>query len=188
MAAVRWSRRGALLSLWVPLLFSGCVGLKEGQPPGAWHDAYQPLDDPAAEKFFFGALERAKIEFGDPVVPVNRVLFRRSKKTAAARAYRIGENFSLTQCVDSTNGVFVVYIGVDPGHRNFYPLLGHEAAHFINARITDWYMEGVATVLAWIFVIPGLIIHWYAAATYIPAAKVALMEGRAARDQIPSRP
>ena len=53
---------------------------------------------------------------------------------------------------------------------------------------SDVAWEGVATVLAWIFVIPGLAIHWYAAATYMPAAKVALMEGRAARDQIPSRP
>ncbi len=45
-----------------------------------------------------------------------------------------------------------------------------------------------ATVLAWISVIPGLAIHWYSAATYVPAAKLALVEGRAGRDQIPSRP
>lgn len=147
-----WAGRRSKVFAWflfpVAMLFIGCAGLREGKPSGPWHEAYQPLNDPAAEEFFFDALERAKAEFGQPVVPIEQVIFRRSKKADAARGYRIGEDFSLTECLDSTNGVFVVYIGVDQDHRNYYPLIGHEAAHFINARITDWYMEGVATLFS----------------------------------------
>ncbi len=35
-----------------------------------------------------------------------------------------------------------------------------------------------ARVLAWLFAIPGLVLGWYAAATYIPLARQALREGR----------
>ena len=35
-----------------------------------------------------------------------------------------------------------------------------------------------ARVLAWMFAIPGLVLGWYAAATYIPLARRALREGR----------
>lgn len=129
-------------------LFSGCVGMTDGKPPGPWYDAYEPITDPETEAFVFQSLEKAKAQFGEPVVPVDKVIFRRSRKTEAAEKYRIGEDFSLTQCIDSTNGVFVIYIGVDPDHQNFYPLLGHECAHLINAKITDWYMEGIATVFS----------------------------------------
>jgi hypothetical protein len=75
-------------------------------------------------------------------------MLRRSKKVAEARGYRIGEDFSLTECVDATNGVFVIYLAVDPKHDNFYPLLGHECAHLLNPYIIDWYMEGIATVFS----------------------------------------
>jgi hypothetical protein len=119
-----------------------------GKPPGPWYEAYEPITDPEAETFLFQALEAAKLQFGEPVVPVNKVILRRSRKTEAARKYRIGENFSMTRCIDATNGIFVVYIGVDQDHENYYPLLGHECAHLINARITDWYMEGMATVFS----------------------------------------
>lgn len=146
MARLRDS--AACLLLLFAFVLSGCVGLQEGKPPGPWYEAYQPLNDPAAEAFFFDALEQAKDQFGEPVTPVNQVIFRRSKKSEAAKGYRIGEGFSLTECYDSTNGVFVVYIGVDKEHRNYYPLVGHEAAHLINAKITDWYMEGIATVFS----------------------------------------
>jgi hypothetical protein len=119
-----------------------------GQPPGPWHDAYEPIEDAETETFVFQSLEKAKQQFGEPVIPVNEIIFRRSRKTEAARKYRIGEDFSLTQCIDPTNGVFVIYIGVDPDHENYYPLLGHECAHLINPHITDWYMEGIATVFS----------------------------------------
>ena len=39
----------------------------------------------------------------------------------------------------------------------------------------------VGEVLAWICAVPGLAIHWYSAAGYVPAARDALREGRAAR-------
>ena len=40
--------------------------------------------------------------------------------------------------------------------------------------------NGTARALAWGFVVPGLILSWYAAALYVPAAKRALREGRGA--------
>ncbi|WP_372845120.1 hypothetical protein [Pontiella sp.] len=136
---------GAALLLW---LVSGCSSMIDGRPPGPWYDAYQPIEDPASEQFIDRALEMAVAEFGDPAIPVGQIILRRSRKTEAAGRYRIGQDFSLTECIDSTNGVFVVYIGVDPGHPNYYALLGHECCHLVNAHITDWYMEGIATVFS----------------------------------------
>ncbi|VGO22728.1 hypothetical protein [Pontiella sulfatireligans] len=136
---------GATVAL---LVLAGCVGLPTGKPAGPWHEAYEPINDPASEAFVSNALQRAVAAFGDPVVPVNKVLLRRSKKTEAAKRYHIGEDFSLTECFDSSNGVFVIYLAVDPGHVNYYALLGHECTHLINPYITDWYMEGMATVFS----------------------------------------
>ena len=39
-----------------------------------------------------------------------------------------------------------------------------------------------AEVVAWIFAVPGLVLSWYAAATYVPIARRALADGRAARE------
>ena len=144
----RFSKLYLFFLLLLPILFSGCVGMTNGKPPGPWHDAYEPIDDPDTEAFLFQALKKATVQFGEPVVHVHKVIFRRSRKVEEAKKYRIGEDFSLTQCIDSTNGIFVIYIGVDPDHQNYYPLLGHECAHLINAQITDWYMEGIATVFS----------------------------------------
>jgi len=38
-----------------------------------------------------------------------------------------------------------------------------------------------ALVIAWAFAAPGLVLAWYAAATYVPMARRALADGRAAR-------
>lgn len=127
---------------------SGCVRLSDGKPPGPWHEAYRPIDDPDSEAFIEFALGQAVERFGSPVIPVNKVILRRSKKLPEARRYRIAEDFSLTECVDSTNGVFAIYLGVDPGHENYFPLLGHECAHLLNPRVIDWYMEGLATLFS----------------------------------------
>jgi hypothetical protein len=124
------------------------MSISSGKPDGPWHEAYRPIVDDDSEDFIAKGLERAIAEFGEPVLPVNKVLLRRSRKTEEARRYRIGEDFSLTQCVDPTNGVFVIYIGVDLDHQNYFALLGHECAHLINPKITDWYMEGIATVFS----------------------------------------
>ena len=43
----------------------------------------------------------------------------------------------------------------------------------------DWH--GIAEALAWICTVPGLVLGWYAAATYVPKAVVAVREGRQAR-------
>jgi len=127
---------------------TGCMSLSDSRPPGPWHEAYRPITDPASEAFVSNAFEMAVAEFGEPVIPVNTILLRRSKKAESAMRYLIGEDFSLTECPDSTNGLFVIYIGVDPGHPNYYALLGHEVMHLLNPYITDWYMEGIATVFS----------------------------------------
>ncbi len=132
----------------LPLLFSGCMELAPVKPPGPWHDAYLPIEDEASRAFVDRAFAMAAAEFGEPAEPVATVLLRRSRKTLAARRYRIGEDFSLTECADATNGLFVVYIGVDPGHPDYHALLAHECAHLLNPRITDWYMEGLATLFS----------------------------------------
>lgn len=126
----------------------GCMHLSDGKPPGPWYEAYEPITDPESAAFVFQALEKATAQFGAPVVPVNKVMLRRSKKVAEARGYRIGEDFSLTECLDATNGVFVIYLAVDPGHPNYFPLLAHECVHLLNPFVIDWYMEGIATAFS----------------------------------------
>ena len=42
----------------------------------------------------------------------------------------------------------------------------------------DWHR--VAETLAWICAVPGLVLGWYAVFTYVPKARLALREGRAA--------
>lgn len=119
--------------------------MTDGKPPGPWHEAYEPIDDVESQIFIKFALEEATKQFGAPAIPVNSVILRRSRKLPEARGYRIAEDFSLTECVDTTNGVFAIYLAVDPGHPNYYPLLGHECAHLVEPRVLDWYMEGLAT-------------------------------------------
>jgi hypothetical protein len=142
------------LARWLPLLLlllgglSGCMRLSEGVPPGPWHAAYEPIDDPESDAFVIQALEMAVAEYGEPVVPVKKVLLRRSKKVDAARRYRLAEDFSLTECADASNGLFVIYLAVDPGHEDYFPLLAHECAHLLNPYIFDWYMEGFATLFS----------------------------------------
>jgi cardiolipin synthase len=48
---------------------------------------------------------------------------------------------------------------------------------FLMSHSTVGWHRGAGTV-AWIFVIPGLVLAWYAAVTYIPEARLALREGR----------
>jgi cardiolipin synthase (CMP-forming) len=42
----------------------------------------------------------------------------------------------------------------------------------------DDYWHGAAEALAWVFVVPGLVLGWYSAITYIPKARAALAESR----------
>lgn len=126
----------------------GCLSVSNGKPPGPWHEAYETINDADSQTFVSNALAKAVAEFGDPVIPVNKVMLRRSRKTGDARRYRIGEDFSLTECIDETSGVFVIYIGVYPDDENYYGLLGHECLHLLNPHIIDWYMEGIATLFS----------------------------------------
>jgi cardiolipin synthase len=46
----------------------------------------------------------------------------------------------------------------------------------VGAADDSWH--SIATVLAWVCVIPGLVLGWYAAVMYIPAARAALADSR----------
>lgn len=139
---------GAMLGVLLLAVLSGCVSLSVVRPSGPWHEAYEPITDSESTAFVNRALARARQVLGEPVIPVKKVLIRRSQKTESARRYRIAEDFSLTQCVDPKEGVFAIYIGVDTNHPNFFPLLGHEVVHLLHPYITDWYMEGIATLFS----------------------------------------
>jgi cardiolipin synthase len=52
---------------------------------------------------------------------------------------------------------------------------------FLFSAATSGVASDVWRVLAWICVAPGLVLSWYAAATYLPLARGALRDGRAAR-------
>jgi cardiolipin synthase len=49
---------------------------------------------------------------------------------------------------------------------------------FLGSHADNLGWEDLAGALAWLFVLPGLVLAWYAAITYIPRARVALAEGR----------
>lgn len=52
---------------------------------------------------------------------------------------------------------------------------------FLGSHADNLGWEGLAKVLAWVTVIPGLALSWYAALAYIPLGRVALRDGRADR-------
>jgi cardiolipin synthase len=45
----------------------------------------------------------------------------------------------------------------------------------------DWH--SVAEALAWLAVVPALVLGWYAAVTYVPKARMAIAESRAEREE-----
>lgn len=49
---------------------------------------------------------------------------------------------------------------------------------FLGSHAENLGWDELAGVLAWIFVVPGLALAWYAAVMYVPLARVALAEGR----------
>jgi cardiolipin synthase len=49
---------------------------------------------------------------------------------------------------------------------------------FLVGNSPDAWWQGPAEIFEWAFAIPGLVLSWYAAATYVPMAKRALNEGR----------
>ena len=49
---------------------------------------------------------------------------------------------------------------------------------FLGSNADNLGWDELAGVLAWVFVLPGLVLAWYAAITYVPRARVALAEGR----------
>ena len=49
---------------------------------------------------------------------------------------------------------------------------------FLASHAPDLWWHHAARALAWTCVVPGLLLSWYAAVTYVPLAKRALAEGR----------
>ncbi|MBN2683820.1 MAG: hypothetical protein JXR40_00940 [Pontiellaceae bacterium] len=139
--------RGAGLLLFLWFFLSGCAGVLT-RPPGPWYDVYQPIQDSTSHAFVADALARAVNEFGEPAFPVQKVLLRRSRKIGEFQNYRVREDFSLTECEDVDSGLLVIYMGLGPEDPDYWAFLAHECAHLLNPRITDWYMEGIATLFS----------------------------------------
>ena len=49
---------------------------------------------------------------------------------------------------------------------------------FLAASITHGFTHDVFWIIAWVFALPGLVLSYYAAVLYVPAARRALREGR----------
>lgn len=150
MELAYFKKEGALKSglfLFLCLFLAGCAsGLT--YPPGAWYDVYQPINDPASHAFVADVLKQAVDEFGEPVHPVQQVLLRRSRKSEEFNNDRVREDFSLTECQDASAGLYVIYMGMGSDDPDYFAFLAHECAHLLNPRITDWYMEGIATLFS----------------------------------------
>jgi hypothetical protein len=107
---------------------------------------YKALDAPAARAFVEGALKDAIAFLGQPTIPVRLVHLRLSTPIDPKSDLRSG--FQLTELVDAKNGVFAIYLSHRTGEYAFNGQLAHEAAHLLNARIYDCYVEGLNTVFA----------------------------------------
>jgi len=57
---------------------------------------------------------------------------------------------------------------------------------FLAASVTHGTAHDVFWVIAWVFAVPALVLSYYAALRYVPAARRALREGRA-HDDVPAR-
>ncbi len=135
------------LLLFLCLFLAGCTGFST-RPPGPWCDVYQSIRDSDSHAFVSEVLAVAVDEFGEPEHPVRQVLLRRSLRNDEFKKYRVREGFSLTECVDAANGLYVIYMGMGPEEPDYSAFLAHECAHLLNPRITEWYMEGIATLFS----------------------------------------
>lgn len=61
---------------------------------------------------------------------------------------KVREGFELCECIDEEAGEFVLYVISSLGDEVFYLELGHEVCHLLNARLYDWYVEGLCNVFA----------------------------------------
>lgn len=143
------ARAAAVNLLAAALLLVGCRTTPPLPPPPAtpWADCYRVIDDPAAHAFV-AAAQRALERDHAPAIPVRDVQLRLSRRAPAARRLRIAEGFTRTVCDDPAAGRFTIYLRVAPGHPEFYPLLGHECGHLLDARVKDWWMEGYCSLLS----------------------------------------
>ena len=139
---MRWSVGLLLISA------VSCVRLSPYPPPTvAWHRLYQPLEDPDAVLWVAAAYEQVIAEWGTPAHVWSDWMLLRSEKRSDV-VYQVKEGFSLTEIIDDKNHRAAIYVGEESSHPAYPLLLAHEAAHLFNPYITDWYMEGAATLFA----------------------------------------
>jgi hypothetical protein len=97
---------------------------------------YPSIDDPEVNSFIKQGLSYAIELYGEPRIPVNRVMLRYRPEGA------------LTNLTDSRNGIFTIFLSRKINEYSFYGQLAHEIAHLLNAQLFDAYIEGLNTVFS----------------------------------------
>lgn len=138
----------AILLCSVFFLF-GCIALEEKPAHIPYLTLYQEIDDPEALRFLEQGLTYLRQHHAPLASPISEVHLRHSRKNATGGHYAIAQGFSKTEILDHERGVCVIYIGVPPGDREFYPLLAHEIGHLKDpSQVEDWAMEGFCMVFS----------------------------------------
>jgi len=102
----------------------------------AFNIQYQLIDDPEALDFIQRGLAHARELYGEPRVPVRRVLLRYRPQGA------------LTNLTDARKGVFTIFLDRKPNEYAFYGQLAHEVGHLLNAQLYDPYAEGLSSLFS----------------------------------------
>lgn len=137
MLAIRRWRKFNLLVIFIMLFLAGFLLIIT---PKLVNKSYgdtgdQVISDPAVIDFANEGFSYAKQLYGEPKIPVKKVILR-----FAARP--------LTQIVNAEQGIFNIELLRRPNEYSFSGQLAHEIAHLLNARLFDCYAEGLATVFA----------------------------------------
>lgn len=92
--------------------------------------------DPS-ERIIDDALTAAERVYGPAAIPVNRVHVQ----------YDTGPT-NFTYMLDEKKGVFAIVLTAKPDEDGFYHACAHEAAHLLNQKLADAYMEGLCSVFS----------------------------------------
>ena len=139
---------GLLLIAWL-LGLSGCSTTEPRPADLPFHELYEPIESAEAQAFLEAGLGILVRDHGPLEFPVREVLLRYTARNELGRGYRVAEHFSLTEIVDSRAGSFAIYLAVQPGDPEFYPLLAHEIGHLKRPSLKDgWEMEGFCMVFS----------------------------------------
>ncbi len=127
-----------VLPLLLTLLLSAAAysDPQPGSNPGESFGPYPSIDDAETQAFVRQGLAYAIALYGEPWMPVNRVLVK----------YKPSQAF--TQVTDAPNGIFTIFLSRRKDEYAFHGQLAHEIAHLLNAQVFDAYAEGLNTVFA----------------------------------------